>query len=126
PSLHAQCIDGTPSRQARAGGVVRVGSLFGKAVVVAQVALSVLLLVGAGLFLRTLYNLKAVDAGFQPDGVLTMDGNPPDGVYQGDRLANLWQEVLARVERLPGVRSASVATLSPLDGVTRVGRQSVV
>jgi predicted permease len=120
PALQSMRIEPNSALKGGVGGGARVGSRFGKSLVAAQVALSLLLLVGAGLFLRTLYNLKAVDAGFQPDGVLTMDVNPTGGVYKGDRLANLWQEVLVRVGRLPGARSTSLATLTPLDGVTRI------
>jgi predicted permease len=81
---------------------------------VAQIALLLPLLVGAGLFVRTLHNLKTIDAGFRPEGVITMLINPPDGAYEGERLMGLWKDVLARVERLPGVRSATLTTLSPL------------
>jgi len=102
-----------------AGTSTRVRSRFGKSLVVVQVALSLLLLVGAGLFVRTLHNLKTLDAGFRPEGVMTMWINPPDGAYQGGRLAAFWKDVLARVERLPGVRSATLATLSPLDRADR-------
>jgi len=120
PALQSTRLEPNSALKGGVGGGARVGSRFGKSLVVAQVGLSLLLLVGAGLFLRTLYNLKAVDAGFQPEGVLTMDVAPPGGVYQGERLANLWQEVLERVGRLPGVRSASLAALTPLDGVDRI------
>src|SRR5262249_47746671 len=100
-----------------AGSLVR--ARFGKSLVVAQVAVSVLMLVGAGLFVRTLYNLKSADAGFRPEGVLTMRVSPAEANYQGARLLNLWKELLGRVERLPGVRSASLSALSPLDGSDR-------
>jgi predicted permease len=92
---------------------------FGKPLVVAQVALSLLLLVGAGLLLRTLYNLRTVDAGFRPEGVLTMRVHAPETIAAGERRTNFWKETLARVERLPGVQSASLTTLSPLDGADR-------
>ncbi len=97
-------------------------SRFGKLLVVAQVALSLLLLVGAGLFLRTLQKLENLDPGFQRAGVLTMRINPPDGVYRGPRLASLWKEILERVERLPGVRSASLAAFNPMEGRNRAIR----
>jgi predicted permease len=97
---------------------------FGKLLVAAQVALSLLLLVGAGLFLQTLRNLKNLDAGFQRDGVVTMRVNPA-AVYRGAQLANLWKEILTRVERLPGVRSPSLSSLIPLDGYDRAVRVDV-
>jgi hypothetical protein len=75
---------------------------------VAQVALSLLLLIGAGLFVRTLHNLKSIDVGFRPEGVMTMLINPPDGAYQGERL--YWF-----VERCADARRAAARrALSPV------------
>jgi putative ABC transport system permease protein len=119
PALQATRIDPNPALKDGAGTSARSRLLLGKSLVVTQVALSLLLLVGAGLFVRTLRNLKNEDAGFQTEGVLTMKVNPPETIYQGERLANLYKDALARVERLPGVRSASLCTLSPLDGGDR-------
>ena len=117
PALQATRVDPNPALKEGAGTVSR--SRFGKSLVATQVALSLLLLVGAGLFLRTLRNLKNVEAGFRPEGVLTVSVYPAETVYQGARLAGLWRDVLARVERLPGVRSASLSALTPLDGSDR-------
>jgi len=119
PALQAARIDPNPALKDSAGASPRGRSRVGKSLVVAQVGLSLLLLIGAGLFLRTLHNLKNVDAGLRRDGVLTMRVNPAETVYQGSRLTNLWKDALARVERLPGVRSASLSSLSPLDGNNR-------
>jgi predicted permease len=116
PALQATRIDPNPALKDSAGTSTRSRLRLGKSLVVAQVALSLLLLVGAGLFVRTLHNLRSKDAGFRAEGVLTMKINPPETIYQGERLANLWKDVLARVERLPDVRSASLCALSPLDG----------
>ena len=119
PALQAARFEPNSTLKDNSGASTRARSRFGKSLVVAQVALSLLLLIGAGLFVRTLHNLKTVDAGFRPEGVLTMKINPPDGAYQGERLTGLWKDLLARVERLPGVRAASLTTLSPLDGADR-------
>jgi predicted permease len=119
PALQATRVDPNPALKDSAGTSTRSRSRFGRSLVVAQVALSLLLLVGAGLFLRTLHNLKNIDSGFRPEGVLTMPVSPEESVYQGVRLANLWKEALASVERLPGVRSASLSALTPLDGSDR-------
>src|SRR5262249_49150114 len=70
----------------------------------------------------TLRNLENLDPGFQRAGVLTMRVNPPDGIYRGIRLASLWKEILERVERLPGVRSASLAAFNPMEGRNRIIR----
>ena len=117
PALQATRTEATPALKASGGTSTR--SRFGKILVATQVALSLLLLVGAGLFLRTLHNLKNVDAGFRRDGVVTMRVNPPVTVNQQAKLVNLWGEILSRVERLPGVRAASLSTLTPLDGNDR-------
>jgi len=116
PALQAARIDPNPALK-DSTGTSRIGRLrVGKSLVVAQVGISLLLLVGAGLFLRTLYNLKNVDVGFQRDGVLTMGVKPEEKVYQGTRLSSLWKELPARVERLPGVRSVSLSDRIPLGG----------
>jgi predicted permease len=117
PALQATRTEATPALKASGGTSTR--SRFGKILVATQVALSLLLLVGAGLFLRTLHNLKNVDAGFRRDGVVTMRVNPPVTVNQPAKLVNLWGEILSRVERLSGVRAASLSTLTPLDGNDR-------
>ncbi|HEV2664970.1 MAG TPA: ADOP family duplicated permease, partial [Blastocatellia bacterium] len=119
PALQATRIEPNSALKDGAGASASARSRFGKALVVAQVALSLLLLVGAGLFVRTLHNLKTIDAGFRPEGVLTMSVSPPDGAYEGERLTGLWKDALARVDRLPGVRSASLTTLSPLGRADR-------
>jgi putative ABC transport system permease protein len=78
------------------------------ALVIGQIALSVVLLVGAGLFVRTLQNLRSVDLGFESEGVLLVDLDARrTGVPPG---------VLDDVRRMPGVRSASISTHTPLSG----------
>jgi predicted permease len=118
PAWQATRIDPTPALKNSAS--VRSRSRFGKSLVIAQVALSLFLLVGAGLFLQTLRNLKTIDAGFRPEDVVTMRVNPSVTVNQGERLAGLWQQILSRVERLPGARAASLSTLSPLGGIDSI------
>jgi predicted permease len=96
-----------------------------QALVVAQVALSLTLLVGGGLFVRTLVNLNRVDLGFRPRGVLTMSVFPVDPSYTDARLGALWNGVLERVRRVPGVETASVSVLTPLGGRDRGVRVTV-
>src|SRR5262249_13375882 len=79
----------------------------GNALVVAQVALSLLLLVGAGLFLRTLHNLRAQDLGFDRQHALLVLTMPAQTGRQGAALLNFWQTVQERLSSLPGVVSAS-------------------
>jgi predicted permease len=90
-----------------------------KLLVVVQVALSLVLLIGAGLFVHSLWNLRNLDAGFRADGVLTMRVKPDQSAYTEARRLALWNEILDRTGRIPGVRSASLSVLSPLSGMHR-------
>jgi predicted permease len=119
PALQASRSEPNSALKDGAGSSAGARARLGKSLVVAQVALSLPLLVGAGLFSRTLRNLKTVDFGFRPEGVLTMRVNPPEEAFKGDRLTGLWKDALARVERLPGVRAASLTTLTPLGRAER-------
>jgi predicted permease len=76
--------------------------------VVAQVALSLILLSGAGLFVRTLQNLQRLDPGFNPERVLLVDSE--------GRRTPFPRDVLESVQHLPGVLSASLSTHTPLSG----------
>jgi predicted permease len=96
-----------------------------QALVVAQVALSLTLLVGGGLFVRTLVNLNRLDLGFRPQGVVTMSVFPVDPSYTEARLEALWKTALERVRQVPGVKAASVSVLTPLGGRDRGVRVSV-
>ena len=82
--------------------------------VVAQVAAALVLLVGAGLMIRTLANLRAADLGFRPAGVLTMRTTLPQAKYP-DETARLgfYDNVLRRVNALPGVESAAYVSMLP-------------
>ena len=88
----------------------------GKGLVVLQVGMSLTLVAGATLFVRTLRNLQTFDAGFARDRILLFSLSPPGASYKEVRLANLYGEVLARLRTTPGVLSASFSTLTPVDG----------
>jgi predicted permease len=81
-----------------------------------QVALSLPLLVGAALLLRTLQNLRAVDTGFGKDNVLFVTLNPALNGYSPEKSRNFYNELLLKTRALPGVKTASLATDSPLSG----------
>ncbi len=87
-----------------------------RALVVVQVATSLLLLIGAGLFVRSLSNLKTLDPGFVRERVLLVDVNPQASGYQGQRLRNYYETLLAKTRTWPGVRAASLASITPLGG----------
>src|SRR6185437_10330025 len=75
--------------------------------IVAQVATSLLLLVGAGLFVRTLNNLRAADLGFDRNNLLLFAIDPELRGYKGQRLKDLYDQITARLQLIPGVRSAA-------------------
>jgi predicted permease len=88
-----------------------------RVLVAAEVALSLLLLVGAGLLIKSFMRLQAVEAGFDPSGVLTMRIVVPTVRYsQPDQVRNFYQEVLRRVAGLPGVTKVGASNGIPLSG----------
>ena len=87
-----------------------------KSLVVGQVALSLLLLIGAGLFVKSLENLRDLDPGFTRENILVVGTNPGQSGYQGQRLRRFYDELLANTRPLPGVRTASLANITPLGG----------
>jgi len=87
--------------------------------VIAQVALSLLLLTGAGLFVQTLRNLRAVDLGFAADELVQVRINPEGSGYKPDQLPQLYSSVLERISSTPGVRSASLAATGFRSGMSR-------
>ncbi|MBO0862070.1 MAG: ABC transporter permease [Chloracidobacterium sp.] len=77
--------------------------------VVAQVALSLLLLTGAGLFVRTLRNLRALDLGFAAESVLQFWIDPQASGYKQEQLPDLYRQLLERLNSAPGIQSVSMA-----------------
>ena len=85
--------------------------------VIAEFALALPLLVGAGLMLNSFMRLQQVKPGFEPDHLLTMQLPLPALKYPEDeQAANFHQEMMRRIQTLPGVKSASISTDLPLDG----------
>jgi len=106
PAWRATRLDlATSLKQSRrtTGAVSRLS----KGLIVAQVALSLLLLVGAGLFIRTLYNLQRVNLGFNQENLLLFRLKPEQGGYKGERLMQFYQQLFARLDKLPGVSAAT-------------------
>jgi predicted permease len=99
----------------------RSRNLAGRTLVVVQVALSMLLLVGAGLFVRTLVNLNNVRLGFDPDHLLLFDLNLPQTRYQGAKAVALYRRLEERLRAVPGVDSVTLTTV-PLISHNRAGQ----
>jgi len=102
--------------------VSRRRSRLGKSLVIAQVAVSIVLLFGAGLFLRTVRNLRRVDVGFDTHNLLLVPVNPGLNRYDQARIARLHGEMLDRLPQVPGVRAATLSTPALLTGsMSRIG-----
>ena len=117
PALRA--IRAAPASSLRAAGKAtesRAGRLFGKGLVAAQVALSVVLLTAAGLFARHLSDLRNVGLGFDRENILLVTMARPGADYSAGQLAALYRELLPRLEAIPGVRSASLVGATPISG----------
>jgi predicted permease len=116
PSLRATAIGPGAALKADASITPRTRSRLLPTLVVSQVALSLVLLIGAGLFVRTLQNLESLDPGFRSEGVLLVSLNASHAGYKDLRLAALYQDLLSRFSHLPGVDSASISFNTPLSG----------
>ena len=99
----------------------RFGLTVGQALVAAQTALALLLLVGAGLFLRTVANLRDVDLGFETDRLLYARVEPRAGGIPPDRRQQYFEQAVRRLERVPGALSTAATGSPVLGGATQVG-----
>lgn len=88
----------------------------GRALVVFQIAASLLLMVGAGLLVRSLVDLENQNLGFNPEHVLLVSIDPELAGYKSSELPALYHELVDRMNALPGVRSASIGMTSPMSG----------
>ena len=115
PDLHETLKDGGRSATSTSAQHRLRGAL-----AIAETALALVLLVGAGLMLKSLYHLIQVSPGFAPARVLTMEMDLRTDQYSKDpAILNFWQQVLDRVRTIPGVESAAVGTVVPLTGSHR-------
>jgi predicted permease len=96
--------------------VIASRSLLGKSLLIVQVAISLVLLVGAGLFLRTLNNLRHVDVGFDPQNLVLFRVNPGLNRYDEARMRNFYRDMLDRLGSTPGVRAAAMSQPALLSG----------
>lgn len=103
----------------KAGATVRAGwrhrMRVGRPLVGVQIALSLLLLVVAGLFVRSLVNLQSVPLGFQPDGLVLFSLDPTAAGYSPEQKRAATARLAARLERLPGVRAVTWSSFALLD-----------
>ncbi len=117
PALQSTNPDLSTTLKDQASAVAGGGAVgLRKALVTAQVTLSLLLLVGAGLFVGTLRNLKNTNPGFATDHLLTFEIDPPGNGYTEAHTRQFYRELVQRMNALPGVKGGTLAVVSLLDG----------
>src|SRR5262249_46262604 len=116
PALRASRTDLIPALKEGGRGLESGGSrrTLSRGLIVAQVALSLVLLVSAGLFLRTLRNLHSIDLGFERENALLVALDPSHSGYTRDQTRGLFLGLLERLRAIPGVRSASLSWNPPV------------
>jgi predicted permease len=116
PALRATGVNVSAALKENSHSVTGSHSILSKGLLVVQVAISLVLLMGAGLFLRTLHNLRQVDVGFNPHNVLLFRLSPQLNRYDENRQAALYDQVLDRLAAVPGVRAVSLSNPALLAG----------
>ncbi|HEV3074786.1 MAG TPA: ABC transporter permease, partial [Thermoanaerobaculia bacterium] len=125
PALQATRVDlaanlkegaGAMGGRTAAGGGGAAGGRLGRVLVAAQIGLSLVLLIGAGLLVRSLRNLMEVDPGVARASLVLVTINPQLLGYDANRLTALFPRLVERLEAVPGVRSASLSNLRLLSG----------
>ena len=116
PALRATRVDLNQVMKENMRAAMRASARFnaGKVLVAGQVALSLLLLVAAGLFLGTLRNLWSVDPGFTRHNILVITADLEPAAVPAARRANTYREILGRLRALPGVAAAASSMLTPI------------
>jgi predicted permease len=118
PALSATHGDLAAAMKETSRSVTGSRTLLSKGLLVLQVGMSLVLIIGAGLFLHTLQNLKHVDVGFDSKNLLMFNVNPTVNRYSADRSAQVFRQVLERMTALPGVKSGALTRTTLLSGST--------
>ena len=116
PALRATRVNVSDALKQSGRSVTGSRSALGKSLLVVQVAISLVLLVGAGLFLRTLHNLRQVDVGFNPQNLLLFRINPSLNRYDEKRQIAMYTQLLERIASVPGVRGVALSNPALLSG----------
>jgi predicted permease len=116
PALRGTGMNVSSALKETSRSVMGSRSILGKSLLVVQVAISLVLLLGAGLFLRTLHNLRHVDVGFNPQSLLLFRVNPQLNRYDEKRMPALMRELLDRLAGIPGVRGVAMSQPALLSG----------
>jgi predicted permease len=118
PALRATRVDLASSMKETSRSVSRSRSWLSRSLLVIQVAISLVLLIGAGLFLRTIQNLRSVDVGFNTENLMLFSLDPRLNGYDAARTGTFYRDVSEAVRGVPGVRGVSWSTSAFLSGNT--------
>ena len=116
PAIRTTGVDLAGAMKESGRSVTGSRTWLSKGLLVVQVALSIVLLIGAGLFLRTLYNLRSVDVGFNATNLLMFRINPQANRYESERIPQLYTRTAAALSALPGVQSVGFTRNTLLSG----------
>lgn len=120
PAIQSTRVGLIPALKESRAGVTRarsfLGMSLGNALVVSQIAMSLLMLVAAGLFVRTLGNLESIELGFNRDQVLTFRLNAWQAGHREAEIGSFYNELRRRFSEIPGVLSASLSSLPLIGG----------
>jgi putative ABC transport system permease protein len=120
PALQTSTLDLSEELKSTAnaaGGAASTGRVLRNSLIVAEIAISLALLVGAGLLLHSFARMRSANIGVQPDNVLTMRLNLPEATYKTlPQMRGFFDQLLPRIQRIPGVTSAAITTALPLEG----------
>jgi putative ABC transport system permease protein len=116
PAWHASKPDlhSTLEHSGRTSGPGASRLRFRQALVVFQISIALMLVIGAGLLIKSFWKLHQVDPGFQAEGVLSAELTLPSPKYSRDQINNFHKQLLERITAIPGVKTASVAYDHPL------------
>jgi putative ABC transport system permease protein len=113
-TLRVQANDVLKEGGTRQAGGARISAIR-TALIIGEVALAVILLIGSALFVRSFSNVRSVDPGFDPAGVVTAFlSAPPTDASDAPRTVEFFERVIARLEQVPGVSAVAVASAVPL------------
>jgi predicted permease len=116
PAMRATRIDLSASMKENSRSVIRTRTLLSKTLLIVQVAISVMVLVGAGLFLRTLQNLRDVPVGFNPQNLVIFGVSPRLNGYDPTRVDGVYDRLHDELKSVPGVQSVSHSQTTFLAG----------
>ena len=115
PAIQATKVDFTPAlKESRVQGSApgrRFRPRLTHSLIALQIAVSLLLVIGAGLFVRTLTNLHSIDVGFNRENLLLVSINGRQGGYRGESLARFYEGLMERFRAIPGVRAATASSI---------------